>query len=130
MISSHFCAVKKALSFFLIVLISAPIVVKVSLVAKYILEYQHYAYELCENVDNQTMNCNGTCHLAKELKQAENSDQKPNLPVTEIYEPVFFHHVETEKMKELHVIEMINHVYLQTAYISPYLGKIVPPPRA
>ena len=47
----------------------------------YQLNKQYYTKVLCENKDKPMMHCNGQCHLAKELKEAE---QKTNLPFNSV----------------------------------------------
>lgn len=47
-------------------------------VATYIIQYDYIVNELCVNKDKPTLNCNGKCHLMKELAKASNDDQKEN----------------------------------------------------
>ena len=48
-------------------------------VLSYFVNYEYIANELCENQDKPEMECNGKCHLKKELAKAsseENSNSK------------------------------------------------------
>ena len=38
-------------------------------VVEYVVNYDYVATVLCENVDKPELQCNGKCHVAKELKQ-------------------------------------------------------------
>lgn len=44
-------------------------------VAEYVIYYDYIKNELCVNKDKPELQCNGKCHLAKELTRAMESDQ-------------------------------------------------------
>ncbi|WP_123766447.1 hypothetical protein [Myroides marinus] len=43
-------------------------------VVEYIVNYDYIATVLCENVDKPELQCNGKCHVAKELEQVLDHD--------------------------------------------------------
>ncbi len=45
-------------------------------VVEYFAFYDYIKNELCENRDNQELECNGKCHLKKELAEASESDNE------------------------------------------------------
>lgn len=45
-------------------------------VLEYVLNYEYIATELCENKEEPELQCNGKCHLMKELAKAS-EDEKP-----------------------------------------------------
>ena len=47
-------------------------------VAYYRVNQDYIAKNLCENRDKPMLNCNGQCYLAKQLKAAEEKEQKSN----------------------------------------------------
>jgi len=62
-------------------------------VLEYIVFYDYIKNELCENKENQELECNGKCHLTKELAKAsdssENGQEKRTFPIE--INLVFFH---------------------------------------
>lgn len=65
-------------------------------VIKYYIDYDYIVAELCENKAKPVLQCNGKCHLSKELKKANDGiDQKQTAPPLNMKEyPVaaFFTH--------------------------------------
>ena len=54
-------------------------------VLNYIINYSYISQELCENKNQPQLNCNGKCHLKKELAKASESNsssstEKKNFP--------------------------------------------------
>ncbi|MDO5635627.1 MAG: hypothetical protein Q4G18_00060 [Myroides sp.] len=47
-------------------------------VVEYIVFYDYIKNELCENKDKPKLECNGKCHLKKELAKASGSTEKGN----------------------------------------------------
>ncbi len=68
----YFCIVKKALFIVALLLLIKPVLP----VFDYIINYEYIANELCENKDEPELQCNGKCHLMKELAKAS-EDEKP-----------------------------------------------------
>ena len=68
---------QKPLSILLIFLTLSSGFTKLYLYAGYELNKNYIAAVLCENKAKPEMHCNGKCYLAKKLKQAEKSEQKP-----------------------------------------------------
>ena len=63
---------------------------KVGIVGNYLVQYNRYVTELCENRDKPELHCNGKCQLAQELKQASETPDSPAVPGAIAHEPVFF----------------------------------------
>ena len=58
----------------------------------YVVNYDYIVKELCENKDKPAMNCNGKCHLMKELSKASDDDKQTPLekklnakPIAELF---------------------------------------------
>lgn len=73
---------KKAISIFLLIVLSAPAFLKLGTLTNYLIEYERYVRILCENRDKPELKCNGTCHLSKELKAKKQSTENdpPAIP--------------------------------------------------
>lgn len=68
-------------------LILLPSLVKVVIVGNYLVQYERYATELCENQDKPELACNGKCQMMKELNESEqNAPVAPSLPEFKVKE--------------------------------------------
>ncbi|WP_237602339.1 hypothetical protein [Aequorivita vitellina] len=73
--STYFCNVKN-----LILVIASVVILTKPMwpVVDYIVNYDYIVNVLCENKDKPEMQCNGKCHLSKELaKEAGAEDENP-----------------------------------------------------
>ena len=57
----------------LILLILLPSLLKVAVLSHYVIEYDRYVTELCENKNSPELACNGKCQMMKELKATEHA---------------------------------------------------------
>lgn len=67
-------------------------------IVEYIVFYDYITTELCENKETPELECNGTCHLKKELSKASDSENpfstdKHNRPLIE-FSHLFFEDVQ------------------------------------
>lgn len=67
----------------------------------YWIQYDYYKTVLCENKDRPELKCNGTCHLAKELKAAEKPAEAPTVPATLEIQQLLFANAESSKIINL-----------------------------
>jgi len=69
-------------SWFLLLLVLTPLLMKSGMFVDYLARYSYYAEVLCENRDKPEMECNGKCALMKNLQEAEPDadSSKPLLP--------------------------------------------------
>lgn len=84
------CSMKRLLAFILFSVIMIPALIKVGIVANYLVQYNYYVTVLCENKDKPALQCNGKCHLAMELEKADSPVESPVMPAVLNLEPVFF----------------------------------------
>ena len=120
---------KKVAAISLLILLIAPMLSKLFLVTNYLYQYDYYVNVLCENKEKPELKCNGTCHLAKELKVVDEKESCPELPAQVKVEPALFYQ-EVEAIAFATVQERIN--FPRTSpemYLSPYLKANLPPPR-
>src|SRR5688572_18911022 len=61
------------------------------LVVNYALNRQEITEEFCVNKSKPTIKCNGKCHLAKELKKADQAEKKLPTPLKEKFEVLQFY---------------------------------------
>lgn len=73
MIVTYLCTVKKYLFILSFMMLVKPIVP----VFQYVLDYQYISEVLCINKEKPELQCNGKCHLMKELAKAS-EDEKPS----------------------------------------------------
>lgn len=103
-------------------------------VVDYVVNYNYIVNVLCENKDKPEMECNGKCHLGKELaKESANNDKNPfsgktsqnEIPQIIISEGVseflFASHTEINTSIEVE--------YHPVFHSSPFITKILQPPR-
>ncbi|MEY4012763.1 MAG: hypothetical protein RIT22_1887 [Bacteroidota bacterium] len=67
-------------------------------VVDYVVNYEYISKVLCENKDKPKLQCNGKCHLMKQLAKAaetenpKSSDKKQNTPIQEV---LFFKEIKS-----------------------------------
>ncbi len=69
---------KSALALLLFIAMQLPLMNQWGAVAYYRVNQDYIAKNLCENRDKPMLNCKGQCYLAKQLKAAEEKEQKSN----------------------------------------------------
>lgn len=69
---------KSVLALVLFIAMQLPLMNQWGAVAYYRVNQDYIAQNLCENRDKPMLNCNGQCYLAKQLKAAEEKEQKSN----------------------------------------------------
>ncbi|CAM4106121.1 hypothetical protein FLAN108750_10595 [Flavobacterium antarcticum] len=83
----------------LFIIVSLTLLLKpVFPVLEYFFNYDYIVKELCENKAKPELNCNGKCHLVKELASASNSDATNSTDkkvVAQQYEVVYFQEIES-----------------------------------
>ncbi|HLP51945.1 MAG TPA: hypothetical protein VK154_13745 [Chitinophagales bacterium] len=67
---------KKLLSVFLVVTIISQTLISVGVVLHYQANKAYISQQLCENRNNPMAHCKGHCYLSKQLKKAEEGEQK------------------------------------------------------
>ena len=124
---------KSALALLLFFAMQLPLMNQWGAVAYYRVNQDYIAKNLCENRDKPMLNCNGQCYLAKQLKAAEEKEQKSNSERLEkmpevvlsfqAFEPIF-----TVPLIAIHAIE--NHFSFQEFTPSTAAKGFFHPPRA
>ena len=104
----------------------------ISPIIGYYINYDYIVNVLCENKDKPVMKCNGKCHLAKELKKANDGiDPKENVPPLNMKEyPVA--PILSEKNISEYYFATITKTYLQKkneSFIDSYYNVIFEPPK-
>lgn len=64
-------------AFLLCLIILLPTLLKVGVVSNYIVQYEKYSTELCENIDKPELSCNGKCQMMEELNNTEAEASSP-----------------------------------------------------
>lgn len=103
-------------------------------VVEYIVNYDYIVNVLCENKDKPEMQCNGKCHLTKELaKEAGSEDKNPfsgKMSKTEIPQFLISENIPDYLFAlEFESLSVENIGYLPNLNTSLFTSKILHPPR-
>ena len=120
----YFCNVKKIVIIVTFLLLAKPILP----VLDYWVNYKYIANELCENQDKPEIECNGKCHLKKELAKAateesSNSKDKKSLNKQEI-EILFYQEVFNFESKNIIIASVETMSYYFNNYFHLNSSKI------
>lgn len=101
-------------------------------VIKYYIDYEYIVAELCENKAKPVLQCNGKCHLAKELKKANDGmDQKQDSPPLNMKEypvaPFSTQMIQFQQRSFKKYKPVING--LLNSFIDTYYASIFQPPK-
>ena len=120
----------KALSVILlsVVILLQPLS-KLVLVAEYQVNKNYIAEFLCVNKSKPTLHCNGKCQLNKELRQAEQHEQKLPAPLKEKAEVLYFCEAITPAfLLQFPTVPVTGQSkYIQIFAVSPAFGIFHPP---
>ena len=103
-------------------------------VMDYMVNYDYIVNELCENKDKPEMECNGKCHLGKEVAK-ENSDSDANpfsgkTSKTEIPQVIISEKVSDFSFKVEAEIDQVQEIgYKSVLHPSLCTSKILHPPQ-
>lgn len=101
-------------------------------VIKYYIDYDYIVAELCENKAKPILQCNGKCHLTKELKKANNGvDQKQPFPPLNMKEypvaPILVQDIQLQN-RNFNIDNKIINGQLNS-FIDSYSTSIFQPPK-
>ncbi|WP_170227866.1 hypothetical protein [Aequorivita lipolytica] len=103
-------------------------------VVEYVVNYDYIVNVLCENKDKPEMQCNGKCHLTKELaKEAGAEDENPfssKTSKTEIPQFIISENInEYAFASEIEISSVENIGYRPNLNSSLFTSKILHPPQ-
>lgn len=102
-------------------------------VLDYLANYDYIVNTLCENRDKPEMECNGKCHLSKELAKEAGADDKNPLnktSKTEIPQVIISENInEYMFASEIEIISEENLGYMPNLIPSLFISKILHPPQ-
>jgi len=101
-------------------------------IVEYIVFYDYISTELCENRDEPELECNGTCHLKKELSKVADSEnpistEKNNRPLIE-FSHLFFVDFKAFNLTILYETTTQEHLVYQNLYSLLITDSIFHPP--
>jgi hypothetical protein len=124
----YLCAVKNLVFILIIAIFLKPIFP----VIEYAVNYEYISKVLCENKTKPKLQCNGKCHLMKELaKFSENekpasSDKKGYSPVLEV---LFFQEIKTFSIASASFLDKENNCNTYSnLYSNSHLESLFRPP--
>ena len=120
-----------AIAFILIV--TLPVMHKAIVITNYIVDYDYISQVLCINKEEPELQCNGKCHLNKELNKAESSednDSKNNSRTNlEIGITYFLNAQEEILIPQLLSLKKKTFFYTNF-FTTPFINSFDKPPRA
>jgi hypothetical protein len=101
-------------------------------VLEYVVNYEYISKVLCVNKDKPKMQCNGKCHLMKELAKASDAEKPLSSDkkiVSPIFEVLFFEEIKSFKIASISFVtkEKINQSY-SNLYSHLNSGSVFHPP--
>lgn len=106
-----------------------PITLKFGLMMNYQVQYDYYVNVLCENKDNDSLECNGKCALMKELKSVDShSPEEPTVPAATHFE-VFIEDINSQNIEKLTFYNPKVNDYYCNHYTLSWFNKIDQPPK-
>jgi hypothetical protein len=122
---------RKLFSISILAVFVLPMLLKLMILSNYFVAYDDYL-DRCENKQIESMHCNGTCQLAKELQSVENeSEETPEFPRTLQVELLPFVLVSFSLNCELTSnCEGDCDTFIDQPLMDPYTEIPVPPPLA
>ena len=126
----YFCPVlKKFITLFLAVGILAQSLVQVGVVMYYHLNKTYISQKLCENRSNPKMHCNGKCYLSKQLKKAEEGEQKQSQNIVKEKDEIISKNNEVLLVSFLSAFTSRAFNPFKSSYpVSDYRNDLVKPP--
>lgn len=103
-------------------------------VVDYVVNYEYIVNVLCENKDKPEMQCNGKCHLSKELAKEAGADEKnpfnSKTSKTEIPQIIISENIiEYSFASESELVSIKNIGYKPNLNSSLFTSKILHPPQ-
>jgi len=95
----------------------------------YWVQYDYYKTVLCENQDMPELECNGTCHLAKELKAAEKPTEVPTVPASLEIQLLLFTSAESNKIFRLPLSSEVHYSANDRLPTFLFVEDITEPPK-
>jgi hypothetical protein len=85
---------RRFFTLFFAFIVLAPTLLRFGMVADYLVRYERYSMELCENLDKPELSCDGKCKLGKNMISVEKSELplKPQLPNQKLVDILGFSH--------------------------------------
>jgi hypothetical protein len=124
----YLCTVKKIAIIVTFLLLAKPILPLID----YCVNYKYIANELCENQDKPELECNGKCHLKKELAKAateENSTSKDKKQVSkQEIEILFYQEAFQFESKNISIVYTETPTYYFNNYFHLNSSQIFHPP--
>lgn len=102
---------------------------KFMLVAEYQVNKNYIAEFLCVNKSRPQLKCEGKCHLAKELKQADAHEKDRPAPVKDHAEVVFFYQPSSTFHFRFPVVLKTHYPVFASRQVTPPVFGIFHPPR-
>ena len=119
---------KKLISIFLLVVLMLQYFNRVEIFVYYQLNKNFISSTFCENKSKPEMQCNGKCYMKKQLKAADENQNKTPFSIKEFQEIIFFcAHSEITLPKQNNLPDLCFAIYKIRNYTSPFFSIFHPP---
>lgn len=103
-------------------------------VVEYMVNYDYIVNVLCENKDRPEMQCNGKCHLSKELAKEADADEKnplnSKMAKTEIPQIIIFEDISDFLFASFNAIDTKEKTFYRPIFHAElFTSKILHPPQ-
>jgi hypothetical protein len=105
---------RRAIAVFFLAVFLLQALSTVVIFTDYFVHREFIASTLCENRNDETLHCNGQCHLRKQLREQEQKEQAPSAPSDEKREIQLFSDSDSE--------QSVTTVSDAPVVMSPYLN--------
>lgn len=97
------------------------------IIVNYELNKSYITQKFCENKNKPKMNCNGKCHLNKQLQKQEKNENAPSNPIKEKNQIQLYYQLKDHGLGNLDSEKNIYAPYLTRKITSPLSSAFHPP---
>ncbi|MDP2176812.1 MAG: hypothetical protein Q8K70_12990 [Bacteroidota bacterium] len=121
---------KRFISILLFFSISIGFIIKSLVIINYQVDKTNFIAKFCENKNKPELNCEGKCHLMKQLNETSSSENESSLPesITQYEIPSFIVPRSTFKLEFTSIWNSEKHRSHATLLLNGYLSSVFKPP--
>ncbi len=119
---------RKVFAYFFFVLLTVQTFHQLIIVGNFLYNQDYIAANFCENIDQPELECNGKCHLKKELTEDTKKNQEDKIVVSENILFLSNEVIEIILGEPTYLSEKINYSHYLDKNIDGYLSSVFHPP--
>ncbi len=119
---------RRAFAYFFFILLTVQTFHQLIIVGNFLYNQDYIAANLCENVEKPELECNGKCHLKKELTEDTKKEHEDKIVISE--NVLFFQNEDVEIVLEEEQLysEKVKTSHYLTKDVVGYSGSVFHPP--